>query len=806
MLWDDVRFALRSYRKNPGFTLVAVLTIALGLGANTAIFSFLDGVLLKPVAYPEPERIVQLWEKPPGGTRNVISAANFLDWQKQNTVFQMLAASSGKTVTLTGSGEPRQLRVGLVSAPYFDIFGVRPSLGRAFAAGEDQPGKDRVAVLSQRIWQSSFGGDTGVLGRDLTLDGETYTIIGVLPRDSEFDRGWSDIWLPLAFKPETATRNFHYLTAVARLKPGTSLEQARAEMSAIAAGIAERYPAMKKDWGVTIDRWVDRMVGPQLRVSLIVLMAAVGAVLLIGCANLANLLLARGTMRSREMAIRAALGAGRGRLVRLLLTKTLLMAVFGAAVGLALGYGLFRGIHSLLPPFSLPAYANIGVDLRVMLFLGAMALVTGLLFGLAPALQMSGRDAAEALKEGGRGSVGRGKRWSRNALILSEIALAFVLLAGAGLLIRSFQRLTNVDAGFDSTNVVTMYFQLMMEKDTDGARLTTYLNQALETVRAVPGVKEAAFTSALPLQGWGFGMPFRIAGRAYEQSKRPACFFKIVTPGYFFALGMPIRRGRGLADRDAKGALPVIVVNETFVRRYFPNEDPIGKQVVIEQIITGKRELGPEVPWEVVGVVGDEKVSGLDSTSAGVYVSYAQSPIVGVSLLAKGSGDPSMLIKSIQQSIWRINKNQALPDARALEQIKSESVAMTRLRTLLLGVFAGLALLLAAVGIYGVLSYVTAQRTQELGVRAALGASSWDLIKLVVGGGTVPVAAGLVVGVIGALALTRLFQGLLFETSPNDPVTMVWVGSVLLLVALTACYLPARRAARVDAMTALRYE
>jgi putative ABC transport system permease protein len=379
-------------------------------------------------------------------------------------------------------------------------------------------------------------------------------------------------------------------------------------------------------------------------------------------------------------------------------------------------------------------------------------------------------------------------------------------LCGAGLLIRSFDRLTNVDAGFDATNVVTMSFQMVMGRDVDGERLTGYVNETIETVRAVPGVQEAAMTSALPLQGWGFGMPFRIDGRPSEPSSRPACFFKIVTPGYFGALNMKLRKGRGLAERDARGALPVTVINETFARQQFKDQDPIGQRVVIEQIVPGKRELGPEVHWEVVGVVADEKVNGLDSTSAGVYVSYAQSPIVGISLLAKGIGEPGALAKSIQQAIWRVNKNQALPDVRTLDQIKSESVGPTRLRTLLLAVFAGVALALAAVGVYGVLSYVTAQRTQELGVRAALGASAGDLVRLVIRGGVWPVVAGLALGVGGAFAVTRWLQGLLFETRPNDPATMIAVGSALLLVALVACYLPARRASRVDPMTALRIE
>ena len=805
MLVADVRFALRSLRKTPGFTAVAVLTIALGLGANTAIFSFLDGVLLKPLAYPEPERLVQLWEKPPGGQRNGISALNFQDWQRQATSFTAMAASTGRTSTLSGSGEPQQLRITQVSAPYFDILGVRPALGRTFAAGEDTAGKDHVLVLTHRFWQSHFGADPAIVGRDVILDGEAHTVVGVLP-GGEFDRRWADAWMPLAFPPD-AVRNFHFLSAIARLKPGVTLEQSQAEMSQIAAGIAEKYPAIKKDWGATVDRWIDRMVGVQLQQSLYVLMAAVAAVLLIGCANLANLLLARGALRSREVTIRAALGASRGRLIRQLLTESLVLSTIGGVAGLALGFLMFRGILSQLPPFFLPPQAAVGIDLRVTLFLVTLTLATGIAFGIFPALQASRRDPVETLKEGGRGTAGSRRRLVlRNALIVSQVALAFVLLCGAGLLIRSFNRLTGVDAGFDAANVVTMNFQLVMGRDVDGERLANYVSQTIETVRAVPGVQEAAMTSALPMQGWGFGMPYRIAGRPSDPSRRPACFFKIVTPGYFNALGMRLRKGRGLTERDARGGAPVTIVNETFARQQFPNEDPIGKYVVIEQIIPGKRELGPEIPWEVVGVVADEKVGSLDSTSAGVYVPYAQSPIVGISLLAKGAGHPEVLARSIQQAIWRVEKNQALPNVRTLEQIKSESVGPTRLRTLLLAIFAAVALILAVVGVYGVLSYVTAQRTQEFGVRAALGASGWDLVRLVLSGGVWPVALGLVLGVGGALAMTRWLQGLLFETKPNDPATMSAVGTVLLLAALVASLVPAFRASRIDPVTALRLE
>ena len=802
-MWGDLRFALRSLRKSPAFTAVAVLTIGLGLGANTAIFSFLDGVLLKPLAYPEPERLVQLWEKPPGGQRNGISALNFQDWRAQATSFTAMAAQTGKTVTISDRGEPRQLRLSVVSAPYFDILGVRPALGRTFVAGEDQPGNDRVVVLTQRIWRSEFGADPAIVGRTLILDGEPHTVVGVLPA-GEFDRRFADAFMPLAFAPD-AVRNFHYLNAIARLKPGVSLEQARSEMSRIAAGIAERYPDIKKDWGATVDRWLDRIVGPQLRLSLIVLMSAGGAVLLIACANLANLLLARATLRSREISVRAALGASRWRLVRQLLVESLLLSCLGGVAALLVGILLFRGILSQLPPFSLPPQAQVGVDLRVAAFLGLLTVLTALLFGLVPALQASRRDAALALKEGGRGgSASRRKAWLRNALVVSQVALAFVLVCGAGLLVRSFARLTSVEAGFDTTNVVTMGFLLQMDRDTDGERLTSYVSQVIDAVRAVPGVREAAMTSALPLQGWGFGMPFRVSGRSVEPSKRPSCFFKIVTPGYFGALGMKLRKGRGLSEADTKGSAPVVVVNEAFASRQFAAQDPIGQHVLIEQIVTGKRQLGPEVAWQIVGVVADEKVSSLDNTSAGVYVSYAQSPIVGVSLLVKGAASASALVSSVERAVWALNKNQALPNPTLLEQIKADSLGQTRLRTLLLAAFALLALLMAAVGVYGVLSYVTAQRTTELGVRAALGASAADLVRLVVRGGTRPVLLGLVIGGYGAIGLTRWLQTLLFEVDPTDPATMAVAGSVLLLVAWAACYIPARRAAKLKPQVALR--
>jgi putative ABC transport system permease protein len=814
---QDLSYAWRVLKRSPGFTFFAVLTIALGLGANAAIFSLVDGVLLKSSGYPEPEQIVQLWEKPPRGLRNGISGANYIDWAQQAQSFDAMAALSGGTMSYTGrvgpngaaigGGEPRSLRAAIVSAPYFDVFGVKAAVGRTFARDEDQRGNEKVTVLSHRLFTSLFGADASVVGQQILLNGEPYGVIGVLPGSSEFDRAPSDLWVPLAFPPSPA-RDYHYLRAVARMKRGVDLTQAQAEMSAIAGRIAQLYPDIKKDWGATVDSYVDRLVGEQTRLSLQILMAAVIAVLLIGCANLANLLMARATLRSREIALRLALGARRPRVIRMLLTESLLLAGLGALLGIGFGYALLGWIQSLLPPFYFPAEANIGMDGRVLLFLAVVTIVASVTFGLTPALKASRGGAAEALKEGGRfNSAGRGAIFARHAFVATQVAAAFVLLAGAGLLIRSFQRVMEVDTGYDTEGVVAAYLPLAMERDPDPSALTLYIQQILDEVRTVPGVSNAAVATAIPLRGWGDGMPFRMPAKPDEIV---GTGFKITTPGYFQTLGLPLLAGRLLDDRDTAGSVPVVVVNESFVQRYFPDrtaQAALGERILVEKILPTRRGLGPQVAWEIVGVVADEKGRGLEATSdIGAYASFAQNPVVGLGLVARGGGDSAALIKSIQSAVWRVNKDQVLDRPMTVTQIKAESMVGRRLPMMLLGGFAVLAMLLACAGIYGVLSFVTAMRTQEIGIRAALGASRADLLRMVIGNGSMPVIAGIVLGLAGAMGLARFLQSMLFETSPIDAPSLIAVSALFLAVALAACFVPAWRAARIDPMNALRQE
>jgi putative ABC transport system permease protein len=805
-----MRYALRTLLRSPGFTIVALLTLALGIGANTAIFSFVNGVLLKPLPYQDPHSIVLVWEKPPGGSRNGISTLNFLDWKNQNNVFEHMAAVRfGGSATLTGAGEPVELAASGVSAPYFDIFGVRAALGRTFAADEDQAGKSQVVILSHRLWQSRFGADPKILGRVLTLNGKPCTVIGVLPAHGPFDRSYAQLWMPLTFEPHDMTRDYHWFVSCARLKPGVTLEKAQAEMNTIGARIADAYPQSNKGWGVTVERFEDQLVGKQLRSSLYVLLAAVGAILLIGCANLANLTLARGTAREREIAVRAALGAGRGRLIQQLLAENLLVALAGGSLGLGLGYGMMRGLELLVPRGYLPQEADISIDLNILLFTLGVSILTAILFGLAPAFHATRVDLATSMREGGRSATSGSKRARlRSALIVSEVALAFMLLSGAGLLIGSFYRLQQVDTGFNSSNVITAGIPIARARFSQPEQLLEYLRQINERVGAVPGVRNVAFTNALPMQGWGDGMPFLVAGHeAVDMAHRTACFYKRVSVSYFRTLQIRLLRGRALTEQDRPGAPPVLVINESMAKRYFKGENPIGKRILIQELLYGQPGLGPEIAWEVVGIMGDEQTGDLgDTKSPGVYVTYDQSPTNDVNMVLSASVDPALLTSAITAAVHEVNKNQPLADLLSLDQIKSGTVANDRLETMLLATFATLALLLSAVGIYGVISYTVTQRTHELGIRAALGASQRGLLGLVIRQGMTLSFTGLALGMAGSLALTRLLSTLLFGISPRDPVTLGAVAGILAIVAFAACYIPARRAAGIDPTVALRYE
>ncbi len=807
---QDLRFGLRALLKSPGFALVALLTIGIAIGANAAIFSFVDGILLKKLPYDDPDRIVRVLEVPPGGGRNGISTLNYLDWAKQNTVFEYIAGQAWGTVSLTGVENPVQIPCEQVSVHFWDIFRVTPALGRNFAEGEDQMGREHVALISNSFWISQFGADPKVLGRTLTLDGEPYTVVGVLP-PGRTDLTATKIWRPLAFPAGNMTRDFHWFGAWARLKEGVNLKQARTQMDALAIRIAHDFPKSNKGWGIGLDTFTSVTVNPYLRTSVLVLMGAVGMVLLIGCANLANLTLVRGISRQREVAIRAALGAGRWRLMRQFLTESLLLSFGGGALGVLVAYGGLAALKATMPEGTLPPNVQVVMDARVLLFVLGLALLTGVLFGVAPALKATRTDLADSIKEGALGmSSGSSSKVFRGALVVAEVALAFVLLAGAGLLIRSFLNMQNVETGVDPVGVVTAYLPISPRKFHTAGEFKAYLHRISEAVGAVPGVREVAFTSALPMQGWGYGMPFQIVGaKDVDVANRPDCFFKMVGPSYLRAVGMRLTKGRFLNEHDVKGAPPVAVINETMAKKFFPGVNPVGKRIRIEEIAFAETKLGPEIPWEVVGVVADEKVGGLGESndySPGVYVTFEQSPQTGQAIVVRGATESPLLQKAIRAAIRGVDRDQIVDGMKTLEQIKHESVGSDRFRTALMGIFACVALVLAAIGLYGVISYSVLQRTREIGIRSVLGASPRSILGLVLRGGLTLTATGLVLGMGAAFGLARFLSSMLFNVGKNDPATFCAVAGLLLGIALAACLLPARRAMRVNPITALRHE
>jgi putative ABC transport system permease protein len=808
-LLQDLRFGARGLLKNPAFTGVAVLALALGVAANTAIFSVVHAVLLNPLPYRDASRLAMVWEynRPRDQHQNVINPGNFLDWKEQTDAFEDMAAFYDSRLNLTEAGEPGEVTVQFANANLLTLLGADPLIGRNFTPDDARPDAQSVVIISHQLWQGRFGGDPSVLGRTLRLNGGPAEVIGVMPAGFQFfvRKGSlagkpADMWSPFGWTEQNRVRRGRYMSAVARLKPGVTREQAQGQLSQLAARLEEQHPQFNKGWGVELVSLRDQFSG-ELRPALWVLLGAVGFLLLIACANVANLLLARGAARQKEVALRTALGATRGRIVRQLLTESLLLAAAGGAAGLLLAWW---GVELLaaLSPRDLVDLGNVRLNLPVLGFTLLVTLLTGLLFGLAPALQASKTDFVETLKEGGRGGTGGRRRARlRGAFVVTEVALALILLVGAGLMLRSFARLQSVSPGFDPEGVLTMRVVLPGLKYAQPQQKTAFFRQAVERLRSLPGAESASAVSFLPLTGSAAATRFSITDRPEPPPEQALATDVRVTDEHFFrVMRIPLLRGRTYDEREAQEARRVVVVNEALARKYFPGEDPIGKRLIVQM------KQNPE-PTEIIGIVGDVKHKGLDAeANPTVYWPHPELPYNGMSLVVRAKGDPSALAAAAQREIQAIDPEQPVADVRTMTQWMAESVGRARFSAQLLAVFAVLALALATVGIYGVISYSVTQRTHELGVRIALGAQHSDVLRLVVGQGLALAALGLAIGLAGAFALTRLMRSLLYEVSATDPLTYGGLSAFLLLVAFLACYVPARRATKVDPMVALRYE
>ncbi len=804
-LIQDLRYGVRMMFKNRGFTVVAIVTLALGIGANTAIFSVVNAVLLRPLPYEDSNRLVWFWENQPDFRHGNFSPADFLDYQAQNRAFEQIAAYRQMDFTLTGDRQPEQIHGLIVSANYFSVLGIQPELGRAFQPEDGNAGATRVALVSHGFWQRRFGGDPKLIGTVLTLSGQTVTIVGVAPPEFKTER--AELWLnPRNVLPDmllntsrdpATLRGAHYLRAIGRLKPGVTLPQAQEEMNAVSARLQEQYPATNAGHTVELVSLLDKTVG-NLRPALLVLLGAVGLVLLIACANVANLMLARAAARHKEIALRAALGASRWRVIRQLLTESLALAAMGGACGWLLAVW---GVDLLvaISPESIPRLHEIGVDRQVLGFTLLISLATGIIFGLAPALMASRTGLNEALKEGGSSATAGASRGRiRGFLVVSEVALALLVLVGAGLLVRSFVRLHAVDPGFQPENLLTMRLFLTDAKYATNEPRLSFLKELTARLEALTGVQGVGISDDLPLEGTDSSMDLFVEGREPAPGERLMTGVHVVNPRYFEAMGIPLLKGRVFTERDTGEAPTVLVVNETMSRRLWP-EEAIGKRV---------KPGDPNGSWvEIVGVVRDVKHNGLNAEDVmDAYASHLQIPWPWMTIALRSNLDPTSLEAAVRREVQAIDPNKAIADVKTMDQLIEESVGERRLSLVLFLLFAVVALLLAAVGIYGVMAYGVTQRTHEIGIRMALGAQPRDVVQLLVGRGMTLAMTGVALGVAAAYALTRLMASLLFEVSTTDPATFVVIALVLASVALLACYIPARRATKVDPMVALRHE
>jgi predicted permease len=817
-MWQDLKYGWRMLRRSPGFAAVAILTLGIGIGANAAIFSVINTLLLRPLPFPDAQRIVFIWETDPNRniTRGIASPAEFLDWTDQNRSFEALSAWRTWFYNLTGSGEPEQVWGVHSSGNFFRMLGVAPALGRDFIPEEERPGHDQVVIISYGLWQRHYGGDLGILGKTIALDEKPYTVIGVLPRDfSLFGTSRQyDVWMPFAFDRAQLHREEHSVMVFGRLRKGTSIPQAQAEMETIFARLKQQYPGVDQQNGVRIVSFREDLT-KSLKQGLLILPVAVGLVLLIACANIANLMLARATAREREIALRASLGAGRRRIMRQLLTESVLLALIGGVLGLLIAYGGLRVLRVSLPPGGgygeMPHVEWLGIDGTVLAFTMGISILTGLIFGLAPAIQISRSELYESLKDGSRGSTGgRRSQLLRSTLVIAEVSFSLLLLVGAGLLIRSFYLLMSEDLGFDPTSVLTAQVWLPESHYPPGPPVMNFYQQVLDRLQALPGVKSASAANFIPLSGWGDFCNFDISGRPVAPADKPdTAQYRTGDWRYIYTMGIALKSGRDFTSADGPDAPGVALVNEALVHRYWQDENPIGKQIRLKfpPTKTVWQPVARDSWLTIVGIVGNVREWEWGDEQVGqIYLPYAQNPSRIMRLVMRTNGDAAALAPAMRQAVESVDPSQPITEVRTMDRYLAQAVSQRRLNMLLLAVFAAIATILAAIGIYGVMAYAVTQRSHEIGIRMALGAEPSDVLKMVVGDGMKLALSGLLIGIVGAALLTRYLESELYGIKTSDPYTFVCVALGLAAVAAAACYFPARRATKVDPLTALRYE